>query len=99
MVFIDNVGVIHMIVNGTSKDVELGAITRALHFRLAVLKSIVWWEYVASPSNIADGGSRVGISCKLAHEEGISLRTVSFNDLPFGFPFTHPSSWLPWWTP
>ena len=95
--YVDNVGVIHTIVNGASSQVDLGALTHGLHFRLAQLRASVWWEYVPSPSNIADGGSRVGIGCPLAKIAGISLSEVSCAVLPLGFPFCRPSEWSNWW--
>ena len=61
--FIDNMGVIHSIVNGNARVLDLCAFTHALHRKLAKLSADFGWEYVASASNIADGGSRVGISC------------------------------------
>ena len=34
MIFVDNIGVIHMLVNDVSRDLELGAIVSAANFRL-----------------------------------------------------------------
>ena len=63
-----------------------------------MLKASVWWEYVPSPSNLADGGSRKeGIECKLAEDAGIGLSNVLCPVLPFGFPMSHPALWDSWW--
>ena len=81
--FVDNMGVIHAIVNGASTQVDLGAFVHGLHRRMAVLKASVWWEYVPSPSNLADGGSRKeGIECRLAKRAGISLSQMPCPALP-----------------
>ena len=95
--YVDNIGVIHTVVNGASSQIDLGALTHGLHFRRAQLKASVWWEYVPSPSNISDGGSRTGIDCPLAAVAGISLSQVCCDTLPEGFPFCPPRAWLPWW--
>ena len=96
--FVDNIGVIHNIVNGASSQLDLGSMVLGLHRRLALLKVSIWWEYVPSPSNISDGGSRVGITCPLAKEAGISLKQVPCSILPHGFPFSHPVVWDEWWS-
>ena len=98
MSFVDNMGVIHAIVNGASSQLDLGALVQGLHRKMAILKAAVWWEYVPSPSNIADGGSRKeGVACSLAKAAGISLSEVPCPMLPLGFPMSHPAVWDDWW--
>ena len=99
VIFVDNIGVIHMLVNGVSKDLELGAIVSATNFRIAQLDSLNWWEYVASASNIADGGSRVGVGCAIDAALRIPLREILFHSLPSGFPRVPPFAWDAWWEP
>ena len=96
--FIDNMGVIHSIVNGNARVSDLCAFTHALHRRLAKLKADFLWEYVASASNIADGGSRVGISCPEARAAGIHLLYVDFKTPPRNFPFSSTMDWDLWWS-
>ena len=95
--FVDNMGVIHTVVNGASTAVDLGSISTALHRRTVQLKCKVWWEYVASASNISDGGSRTGVACEVSRAAGISLREVDFPRLPLLFPLVHPRLWDFWW--
>ena len=95
--FIDNMGVIHSIVNGAARAIDLGVVTHALHRKLANLKADFWWEYVASASNISDGGSRIGITCPLAKEAGIHLTYVDFRLPPPSFPFCGIDEWDNWW--
>ena len=96
--FIDNMGVIHSIVNGTARAPDLSAFTRALHRKLTKIRADCRWEYVASASNIADGGSRVGISCALTREAGIHLTYVDFKLPPAAFPFCSIIDWDSWWS-
>ena len=96
--FVDTMGVIHAIVNGVSTQVDLGVLVHGLHRRMAVLKASVWWEYVPSPSNLADGGSRKeGIECKLAKKAGIGLSEIVCPQLPQFSPMSHPTFWDAWW--
>ena len=95
--FIDNMGVIHSIVNGNARVDDLCAFTHALHRKLTMLKADFWWEYVASASNISDGGSRVGTECKMAKEVGIHLSLVQFPFPPQNFPHCTPHQWDEWW--
>ena len=95
--YVDNMGVIHTVVNGASTAVDLGSISMALHRRTVHLKCRVWWEYVASASNISDGGSRIGVACEVSRAAGISLREVAFPSLPPLFPLVHPRLWDFWW--
>ena len=99
IMFIDNMGVIHSIVNGSSASIDLCAFASALQKRCAQLDSVNWWEYVASASNISDGGSRVGITCEQTARANIPLSDVSFKMPPVGFPWCAPEDWKPWWTP
>ena len=78
VVFVDNIGVVHMLVNGVSRDLELGAIVSAANFRFAELDAVNWWEYVSSASNPAAGGSRVGVACPLAVALCIPSTSVEF---------------------
>ena len=96
--FIDNMGVVHSIVNGNARVIDLCAFTHALHRKLSKLHADFWWEYVASASNIADGGSRVGITCPEAKEAGIHLLYVDFKMPPNNFPFSSIQDWDNWWS-
>jgi hypothetical protein len=73
----------------------------ALHLRIASMHSAVWWDYVNTHSNVANGGSRVGVSCEVASSLGIKLEAIPFPALPscevvvcrssFGFTRLHTS--------
>ena len=95
--FVDNMGVIRTIVNGTSSEAGIDSMTVALHRKMSVLACTVWWEYVPSASKIADGGSRDGVSCKLAEEADICLKQVAFPPFPAQFPLCPPAAWTEWW--
>ena len=95
--FVDNIGVICSVVKGDSRPADLANLVQALHFRMADLESLVWWEYVPSASNLSDGGSRVGTACELAEAAGIELVHKDFPNLPKSFPKASPSSFVDWW--
>ena len=97
--FVDNIAVIHIIVNGAASVPDLSVFAQALHRRIAELGISVWWEYVPSASNISDGGSRVGCSDPTALEAGIPLTEVTLCMPPDGFPASHPNAWRDFWRP
>ena len=91
-------GVLHAIVNGTCDALDLSACVNALHIRMAELNAVSWWEYVPSPSNIADGGSRVGVDCPSARAMGIPLKIVQLPNFPASFPRVRAVDWEVWWS-
>ena len=95
--FVDNMGVIHTVVNGASSQIDQGSLTMALHRKMAALCATIWWEYVPSQSNISDGGSRTGVTCELAKQAGIELSYLNCKPLPVSFPFVMPREWDLWW--
>ena len=95
--YIDNMGVLCNIVNGSSRQLDAGTLTFALHLRLASLRSVAWWEWVESESNCSDGGSRIGATCPLAKSLGISLRDIEFPEIPYNFMRMSPADWASFW--
>ena len=95
--YIDNMGVLHNIVNGTSTGPDLTAFSLAIHHKMFELNASAWLEYVASASNLADGGPRDGVDCPLAAQLGIPLRLVTLPSLPRLFPMASPEDWDKWW--
>ena len=95
--YIDNMGVLCNLVNGSARQIDAGTVTFALHLQLATLRSSVWWEWVESESNCSDGGSRDGITCPLAKELGIPLREIKFPDIPTHFMRMSPLEWAKFW--
>jgi hypothetical protein len=95
--YIDNMGVLCNIVNGSSRALDAGTLVFALHLRLARLNTTCWWEWVESESNCSDGGSRVGVCCPLAKSLGIELVELTFPDLPADFLRLNPRAWESFW--
>ena len=85
-VFIDNMAVLCSYVLGTSRSLDLGSIVHATVLRLMRQGVRAWWEHVPSKSNIADGGSREGVSCPEAAKAGIQLCQLRF---PLSWPKNH----------
>ena len=75
---IDNIAAIQWLVKGSSKASDLAHMSMCFHAMLALLKTIAWFEYVASASNPADGGSRWGTADLLAPQLGIHLAHERF---------------------
>ncbi len=61
------------------------------------MRSSVWWDYVNTHSNAADGGSRVGVSCEGAKSLGIKLKAIPFPALPRDFTRAFPSDRKDFW--
>ena len=95
--YIDNMGILCNVVNGSARQLDAGTVTFALHLQLASLRSSVWWEWVESESNCSDGGSREGITCPIAKELGITLKEVDFPDIPAHFMRMTPLEWSKFW--
>ena len=84
--FIDNLAALSGFVNGHSQVHDLSSIYAGAGVAARAFGLAPWFEYVPSPSNIADGGSRIGIADPVARLAGISLS-------PAEFPTTWPSLW------
>ena len=95
--FIDNMGALCNIVNGSSRELDAGTLTFAMHLRLAQLNATCWWEWVASESNCSDGGSREGITCPMSRKLGITLVSKQFPVLPREFTQLKPHDWETFW--
>ena len=95
--YIDNMSVIHILVNGKAAALDLSNAALAVHRRQTQLSAQFWWEYVNTKSNCSDGGSRDGVTCAMARALGIPLRHIAFPALPAGFPRTKPTNWDLFW--
>ena len=84
--FSDNLGMIHCAVNGSASEPDLRLMAHCLALFVAEYEIRMWFEYVSTHSNIADGGSRVGISCEVARSMNIALRQVQCPALHERFP-------------
>ena len=96
VVFIDNIGVICSIVSGSSKFADLGSMAHAAEMFLVRKCIVPWFEHVASWSNVADGGSRVGITDEVARACGVQMRMGALPPLPAGFPRSAVDDWQCW---
>ena len=64
------------LVAGNSRELDLAKSVFLTATVAAHIRSSVWWEHVDSPANIADGGSRIGVSDPVAKEMGIKLTQI-----------------------
>ena len=95
--FMDNMRVLCNLVNGSSRELDAGTLSFAMHLRLAALNTSCWWEWVASESNCSDGGSREGITCPMAQSLGIPLVARHFPPFPNDFMKMKPKEWETYW--
>ena len=89
--YIDNMGVLHSIINGASKSRDQGTLVHAYSLKIVQLKSQLWLEHVQSASNVTDGGSREGITDPVAKALGVVLSDVTPFVSPFSFPRLSPA--------
>ena len=80
--FCDNMGALYAIVKGDSSCLDVAILSHELALKIASIDSQLWLEYVASQSNVADGGSRTGIDCRTSASLNILLRSVPCPILP-----------------
>ena len=95
--WIDNLSALSGIVPGNSTAADLGSIAFGVHLCLAKRAVRAWWDYVPSASNIADGGSREGVSDPVAAAAGISLRQVDFPMSLSELIYAKPAAWALHW--
>ena len=91
--FIDNMAALCALASGSSKVADVDALSYAVRLWSLKLACDLWWEYVPSPSNIADGGSRAGVTDEVAAAAGITLREVTFPPFPI-WSTASPETWL-----
>jgi len=94
--FCDNLGVVFCALKGDSAATDLACMSRALCMRTLELRVTVWFEYVESEANIADGGSRCGVECPVSRDAGIKLREVPCPKLPIAW--NHKADWSEFWS-
>ena len=90
----DNMSVIHVIVNGAAMFRDLCTLAHALHIRFNALGVTTWWEHVQSASNLADGGTRAGLTNPIMADLGLRLLPVRPLNIPTTFPWLSPSDYI-----
>ena len=68
---------------GASRSPELSHSSTAVHCLLSLLHASAWWEWVASSSNPADGGTRTGTQDNVAKTLGVEIQETDFPSLLF----------------
>ncbi len=82
--FIDNTSALASIVKGASRDVDLDCIVQTAYFVAYAGNIRLWWEYIPSAANWADGASRHLTHDDWARDNGFHLLEVPPLDLPYG---------------
>ena len=78
--FIDNQAVCAALCKGASRSDDIQAFTTAFHTMVAKLHARIWFEWVPSQANPADGLSRQGSSAFVARSEVHHLRLPAWAD-------------------
>jgi len=97
ILFIDNMSAMYAFITGKSRAADISSLAFALQYRMISINLHPWFEYVPSVSNIADGGSRIGIGCQMAHSLGISLVDKEFPELPHSIAEASFEDWRKFW--
>jgi len=95
--FIDNLSGLCALVKGGSRRRDLACLAYGVWHGLGSFDMRAWFDYVESASNLADGGSRVGIIDDIAKSLGVRLAPVRSFALPTSFPHTSYDDWTNWW--
>jgi len=95
-IFVDNVGVIFNLVKGAASSRDLASLSYAVHLLWCQHQITPWVEHIASWSNLADGGSRVGVSDPVAAAASVRLLQVPPPTLPSSYPFVRLDEWVAW---
>ena len=74
LMFIDNMGVLCSLVLGHSRAVDLSLPVYATILHVAQIRAKVWFEYVDSCANVADGPSRDGVTCPVCRSLNIPVQ-------------------------
>jgi hypothetical protein len=92
--FMDNLGVLASLCKASSSMPDLSCIVHAIILSCVKLDSIVWWEYVNSSANTADGGTRD--SSVVADALGIKLIPKDLPPWPACAVQASVQEWLAW---
>ena len=68
-----------------------------ISLRQTQLGFVPWYEWVPSPSNVADGGSREGVTDEVAASLGFHLQLCRLPSLPRDFVNMSPRDWHAFW--
>ena len=90
--FIDNLSVLSALTNGASSVADFSCLIHAILLRLASLQCTVWWEYVNSRANAADGGTKNFTD--VARTLGFQLSLCQFPPWPQSTLEAPPEEWL-----
>ena len=78
IMFIDNMGVLCSLVLGHCKGADLSLPVYSTVLQVAQLQAQVWFEYVDSNANLADGPSRLGTECPICRGLNIPVHQYAW---------------------
>ncbi len=82
--YIDNTSALAAAIKGTSADPDVAAMAQVLYVLMFACDVRIFWEYVESESNWADGASRDLLEDEWSKTHGFLLRRVREFRVPVG---------------
>ena len=79
--FIDNEGAVSSLIRGSSKAEDVGHIAAAAQIHFLHLQARVWYEWIDTVSNPADGLSRAGLADCWTAQQGWTLAEISPSEI------------------
>ena len=77
MWYVDNTTVLHAMIRGATNDPDVHAMVQIVYLLAFIGNIRIYWEYVESDSNWADGASRVLIDDPWARENQFELQEIA----------------------
>ena len=78
--FIENEAAVASLIRGAAKPEDVGRLAAAAHVMFLRLKCRVWFEWIDTDSNTADGLSRLGVTDPWTVAQGWPLSTAEVAD-------------------
>ena len=83
--FVDNEGAVSSLIRGAARVEDIDAVAALTTVQAAKLKSSLWYEWIDSDSNPADGLSRDGVEDGWTKAQGWDLRDLGSPDWAYIF--------------
>ncbi len=78
--FVDNTAALHSLVKGSSSNAALDRTVQIVHLLAYEIRCRVWFEFISSEQNWADGVSRYGSEDAFAAEHRIRVQGLTLED-------------------
>ena len=76
VLFVDNEGAVASVIRGSTSAPDARILMETIHILQLYLDCRIWFEWIDSKSNPADGFSRDGVSCSFAQSQAMELEDI-----------------------